>query len=76
MNRVYTGNPQMDAEVHQQRLQEARNSRDFIECDICHGEIFREDDEYEGDVYYELDGLNICEECLDRYLKDNKHVFK
>lgn len=71
---IYTENPQRDAEFDQQRLQEANSSRDFIICDKCHGKIYREDDMYEGDVYYDFDGIVFCEDCMELYLKERKRV--
>lgn len=68
----YTGNPVMDAEIHQQNNQKAMSGRDYIICDKCKGKIYKEDALYEGDDYYELDGMCICEECIDEYLKECK----
>lgn len=43
--------------------------RDFILCDICEQPIYREDSMYEGDKYYKINGLVICEECIRDYVK-------
>ena len=46
------------------------NRRDYIVCDICHGPIFKADDEHCGDDIYRLNDLNICEDCIYDYLRD------
>lgn len=48
--------------------------RDYIECDVCCGPIYREDARYEGDDVYEIDGLQICEDCIQDYLKDHRRA--
>lgn len=73
---VHTGNPIRDAELYQQNLQEAKNKRGYILCDICHGEILRADEENYGDDVYELDGLCICEYCIHQYVKEHKKELK
>ena len=55
---------------------EADPDREYVLCDHCSGYIFKEDDAYYGDVYYELNDEKICEYCIDEYLKENKKVFK
>lgn len=42
-------------------------NRDYINCDVCHNPIYRADDLYDGDDYYELDELNICTDCIHEY---------
>ena len=32
-------------------------------CDYC------ENDVYEGDDYYDINGWRICEDCIDKFLK-------
>lgn len=76
ISRVYTGDPVRDAEHYYQALEEARNTRDYFLCDECHGEIFKENEYYDGDEYYELDGKRICGECIDRYIKDCRRTFR
>lgn len=43
--------------------------QETIKCDICDGEIYLEDDCYYGDIYYNIDGYDICEECILEYMK-------
>lgn len=73
---IYTGNPVEDAEINQMRLEEAKASRDFIVCSQCGLPIFREDEEYEGDVYYLLDGETVCEDCISDFLRKNRKVLR
>ena len=64
----FTGNPVMDAENYQ--LHHMRDDEDSIQCDYCHGPIYKANSRYEGDRYYELNGLDICENCVGSYLRD------
>ena len=43
--------------------------REHIDCDICHGPIYKADDVMEGDPLYRVNGLNICEDCIRDYIK-------
>ena len=63
-----TNNPVLDAEVYQQEIEE----RPHIECEICHGYIYKGDDWHDGDIVYKIDGLQICEECIGEYLKGHR----
>lgn len=72
---VYGGDPVRDAEMHQYFLEEARKKRDYMLCDICQGEIFRADDENYGDDYYKINGMTICDECIQQYLKEIKKEY-
>lgn len=59
-----TNNPVFDAEIHSQEA-----DRDYLTCQMCGGQIYREDETYEGDSYYDFDGTIICEDCLREYAK-------
>lgn len=67
-----SANPVRDAELYQQHLEEEEASRNYIKCDYCGGKIYREDSIYEGDVYYQIDGETVCEDCIRRFLKKYK----
>ena len=64
----YTDNPVRDAERYQQYLED----RDYITCDICGGKIYRENNIYEGDEYYQIEDQNICQNCINDFLKERK----
>lgn len=49
-------------------------NRDFIECDICHKPIYRQDGGYDGDDYWELDELIICEDCKWDYVSSKRRT--
>ena len=34
-----------------------------LRCGLCRGEL------YPGDIYFELDGRTVCEDCLGRYAR-------
>lgn len=53
---------------------EPEEGRDFILCDQGSCYIYREDEYYEGDKYYDFDGFIVCEECLSEYCKEHKRV--
>lgn len=60
----YSNNPVLDEERYQQQQEE----RPHIECDECHGYLYKEDDYYEADDVIELDGIMMCEDCARAYL--------
>lgn len=62
-----TNNPVLDAEREAERLDELAQ-RPHIECDRCHGYLYKEDDYYEADDVIELDGIMMCEDCARAYL--------
>lgn len=68
-----SGDPIRDAERWQEELEDMESGRDFILCDNCGGKIFREDDKFDGDDYWEFDDAIVCKECLDEYLKVHRH---
>ena len=70
-----TNNSVLDAEREAERLEELAQ-RPHIECDRCHGYIYRADDYYDGDVIYELDGLVLCEECVGSYVKEHRREYQ
>lgn len=61
---MFTNDPVRDMEDHYSI------EREYIDCDICHGPIFKADDEHCGDDIYRLNDLNICEDCIYDYLRD------
>lgn len=50
--------------------------REHIDCDICHGPIYTADENYEGDMVYKIEGLNICEDCISSYIDKFKEEAK
>lgn len=73
---IRTENPTRDAEQYQYNLHKAESSRESIECDICHGKIYRADAQNYGDDVYEIDGINICEDCVLTYVKSQRRELK
>ena len=63
----YSNNPVLDAEKESER-QEELAERPHIECEMCHGYLYKEDDYYEADDVIELDGIMMCEYCARAYL--------
>ena len=43
--------------------------REHIDCDICHGPIYKADNVMEGDHLYRVNDLTICEDCIRDYIK-------
>lgn len=60
---VFTDDPVRDMEHHYS------TEREHIDCDICHGPIYKADNVMEGDPLYRVNGLNICEDCIRDYIK-------
>ena len=60
---VFTDDPVRDME-HIYSME-----REHIDCDICHGPIYKADDVMEGDPLYRVNGLNIWEDCIRDYIK-------
>ena len=56
-------------EQHERQQEERRPPH--VKCDICGAQIYMENDLYEQDDAYEIDGLTICEECIGDYIKGN-----
>ena len=56
-------------EQHERRQVERRPP--YIKCDICGDEIYIENDSYEQDDAYEIDGYTICGDCILDYIKNN-----
>ena len=63
-----TCDPVMDAENYQ--LEHCDEGRAYIECDYCHGPIYKEDGYHYGDRYYHVNGLDICDNCINKYLNE------
>ena len=55
-------------EQHERRQEERRPPS--VKCDICGEEIHMENDLYEQDDAYEIDGYTICGECIQDYIKN------
>lgn len=36
-------------------------------CENCSSEI------YQGEIYYDYDGMDLCEECMDKFLAEDKY---
>lgn len=60
---MFTNDPVRDME-HYYSIE-----REHIDCDICHGPIYKADNIMEGDPLYKVNGLNICEDCIRDYIK-------
>ena len=60
---MFTNDPVRDMEDHYSI------EREHIDCDICHGPIYKADNVMEGDPLYKVNGLNICEDCIRDYIK-------
>lgn len=56
-------------EQHEHRQEEHRPP--CVKCDICGAEIYMENDLYEQDDAYEIDGNIICGDCIDAYVRNN-----
>lgn len=54
----------MDEDRYWEKQWELANEETDIAyvCDICDGNV------YYGDTYYDIDGLIICEDCIEKYL--------
>lgn len=71
-----TNNPIKDAESYQQNIEEENAERDFIPCDICGRKIYRADVTHYGDDVWDLDGMDICEDCIDDYIQRHRRQLK
>lgn len=60
---MFTNDPVRDMEHYYS------TEREHIDCDICHGPIYKADNVMEGDPLYRVNGLNICEDCIRDYIK-------
>ena len=58
-------------ERHERRQEERRPPS--VKCDICGSEIHMENDLYEQEDAYEIDGYTICEDCIMDYVKSNHY---
>ena len=65
-----TDNPVMDAERYQAAQEVAQENREYIKCDECDGKIYKADDRYEGDNYYSVHEVRICEDCINKFWKE------
>ena len=60
---MFTNDPVRDMEDHYSI------EREHIDCDICHGPIYKADNVMEGDHLYRVNDLTICEDCIRDYIK-------
>lgn len=67
---VFTDDPVRDMEHHYS------TEREHIDCDICRNPIYTADENYEGDMVYKIEGLNICEDCISSYIDKFKEEAK
>lgn len=58
-------------EQHERRKEALRPP--CVKCDICGDEIHVENNLYEQDDAYEIDGYTICEDCIIDYMKNNHY---
>lgn len=65
----FTDDPVRDAERYFSEAEEEQNEREYIVCDICGEKIFCGDGYWEGDTYYIINELNICEDCISNYIR-------
>lgn len=40
-------------------------------CFMCNRPLYPEDATHDADLVYEIDGHSFCEDCVDKYVKDN-----
>lgn len=57
---MFSDDPVMDFERHDR--EQANRLAKLPECDYCNDPI-------QDDFYYEINGENICEHCLDRFFR-------
>lgn len=69
---ICSDNPVRDAEAYAYAMAHINDGRESIECDYCHGPVYKADDEHYGDDYYEVNGMVICDNCIRQYLKEIK----
>lgn len=52
--------------------------KELCVCDICGQPIYIEDDQYEGDTYYEIDDLRVCDnpKCIEKALEPHRKEAK
>ena len=46
-------------------IEPPEDMRKYLECDRCGSEIHIGNAAYEGDVFYDVDGYRLCEDCFD-----------
>lgn len=67
---MFTNDPVRDMEHYYS------TEREHIDCDICRNPIYTADENYEGDMVYKIEGLNICEDCISSYIDKFKEEAK
>ena len=60
-----TNNPVKDAEEHS-----IDNRRAAGECDICHRTLYAGNSLYDGDTFYPINSLVVCDDCIRDYLNE------
>ena len=56
----YTDDPLMDFEHHDR--EQTKRLAELPVCDVC-------EDPIDDDFYYEINGENICEHCMDHFFR-------
>ena len=69
---MWTYDPVRDQYRHESDQAEAERKRDWVPCTRCKCKIYREDETYEGDSYYEIDDMFLCEECAKDWLEEQR----
>lgn len=67
----WSDDPVMDAE----RYYTSFTDREHLTCAFCGRPIYREDKTHYGDVYYEIDGVIVCDDCVMDYIEKNRKEF-
>ena len=68
--------PVRDAQKYYDYCEKREQEREYIRCDICGEKIYKGDSNYEGSLYYVLDGQNICEHCIEDYVGMAAHTYE
>ncbi len=61
----YSDDPARDFDRHDR--EQAKRLAELPVCDVC-------DDPIQEDFYFEINGENICECCMDRFFKKENHA--
>ena len=68
----FTDDPVRDQMRYEAGIEEMDAKREYITCDRCGGKIYKRDEFYDGDSYYEIEGQNLCEDCAVVWLEDQR----
>lgn len=69
---MWSYDPVRDQYRYESDLSEEEKKRDYIQCTRCECKIYREDAIYEGDSYYEIDDMILCEDCAKDWLEEQR----